>query len=253
MPAADFTAIFLILIGPFIGSFLALLADRLPRGENVVTSPSTCRSCGTRLGLRDLLPVLAFALNRGRCRHCGAAIPAVTLYTEIAASGAAVLAVLAGGDAVQMWLTALFLWLLLVLAVTDLIWFRLPDLLTGGLFLVALALAWREGRLDMALIGAAVGAGSFLALRVGYRALRGREGLGLGDVKLMAGIGAFAGPADLPSLLLIAALGALSVVLLLQVISDERESRELWSRRLPFGAALCAATALLWLLDALAG
>ncbi len=252
MPDPSFSAIFLILIGPFIGSFLALLADRLPRGEGVVVKPSVCRSCGKRLGARDLLPVVSFAMHRGRCRHCGAAIPPFTLYTEIAAAGAAVLAVLAGGDAVQMWLSALFLWALLALAVSDLIWFRLPDPLTGALFIVALAMAGRSGQLDLALIGAAVGAGAFLALRIGYRAIREREGLGLGDVKLMAGLGAYAGPFDLPALLLIASLGALAVALLRQMIFSDRSGRPLGTQKLPFGAALCAAAALLWLLDALA-
>ena len=87
----------------------------------------------------------------------------------------------------------------MALIATDLIGFRLPDLLTGALVPIALMLAWTTGfpGLEMALLGGMIGAGSFGILRLGYRRLRRREGLGLGDVKLMAGLGAALGPHDL--------------------------------------------------------
>ncbi|CUH63471.1 Pectic enzymes secretion protein OutO [Thalassovita gelatinovora] len=250
MPDPRFSALLLILAGPFMGSFLALLADRLPRGEDVIVKPSHCRDCNARLRLRDLLPVLSFGLTRGRCRHCGAAIPPVTLYSEIIATGAAILAVLAGGGTIDIWLSAGFLWLLLVLTLCDLQWFRLPDLLTGMLFLITLGMAVRGGAMDQALIGAGLGAGAFLALRLGYHAIRGREGLGLGDVKLMAGLGAFAGPLDLPLLVLIAAFGALAVAGGGYLLDRTAQDTPLAVRKLPFGSALCAAAAILWLLRA---
>jgi len=250
LPDPRFSALLLILIAPFMGSFLALLADRLPRGEDVIVKPSHCRRCDARLRLRDLVPVLSFVSTRGRCRHCGAAIPPVTLYSEIAATGAAVLAVLAGGGPADIWLSAVFLWLLLALTLCDLQWYRLPDLLTGTLFLTALGIAARGGGLDQALIGAGLGSGAFLALRLGYYAIRGREGLGLGDVKLMAGLGAFAGPLDLPLLVLIAALGALAGAGLDHMVDRRRRGTSLAIRKLPFGAALCGAAAILWVLRA---
>lgn len=235
----------LLLLAPAVGSFLALLADRLPRGEAVVLARSACRSCGQRLAPRDLVPVLSFCLTRGRCRHCGAAIPPFVLYTEIAALGLAVLAVIAGSDPAQTALIAGLLWVLLALAVTDLLWFRLPDVLTLALFLLALlwALIWGVGA-GAALTGAALGAGSFAALRLGYRAVRGREGLGQGDVKLMAGIGALTGPWDLPLVVLLAALCALAVAL----VQRGRDAGALDpGRPLPFGAALAGAAGALWL------
>ena len=93
-----------------------------------------------------------------------------------------------------------------------------------------------------ALAGGLLGAGSFLVLRVGYKALRGREGLGLGDVKLMAGLGALTGPAQLPLLVLIAATGALAITLF-----KHRNLRG--DLALPFGAALSGAGAPLWLFE----
>lgn len=240
MPDAFAFSVLLVLIAPFVGSFLGVLIDRLPRGQDVVLTRSACRSCATPLGPRDLIPVLSFTGTRGRCRHCGATIPPWLLYTEIAATGAGVIAVILGRTPPEMGLIALVLWLLWTLAISDLLHFRLPDLLSGALFGAALVWALVAGAPGDALIGAALGAGSFLALRLGYRALRGREGLGLGDVKLMGGLGALTGPWDLALMVLIAALLALLVAAL---------SKGGWraTRALPFGAALAGAGAAVWI------
>lgn len=237
--------VLLLVISPAIGSFLAVLADRLPRGEDVLRRRSFCRACGARLGPRDLVPVLSFALGAGRCRHCGAALPPWLLYMEIGATGCAVIAAILGQNLLELWLYAAFLWILLALLASDLLWFRLPDLLTGALFLVALGIAWGTTRLSLplALWGAVVGVAVFAALRWGYRALRSREGLGLGDVKLMAGLGAALGPFDLPLMLLLASLTALAVALAGRIRSPRALSP---TRPLPFGAALAAATAVIW-------
>ncbi len=232
---------FLLLAAPCVGSFLGVLVDRLPRSEDVTRAPSACRACGTRLGARDLVPLLSFAAARGRCRHCGAPIPPWLLYLEIAATGAAVIAVLLGDGSATMLLITGILWLLLALAVADLIWFRLPDALTLALFGAALAWVWQSsGAAGSALWGALIGAGAFWMIRLAYRSLRGREGLGLGDVKLMAGLGALVGPWDLPQMVLMASLLAL-------IGAGFCPGRLHGTRPLPFGAALCAATAAMWL------
>ena len=235
----------LLLISPCVGSFLAVLADRLPRGEDVALRPSACRKCQARLGLRDLVPIVSFALSAGRCRRCGAPIPPWLLYMEISAVGCAMVAIILGGGPLEIWLSACFLWILLALIATDLIWFRLPDPLTGALLITALALAWFTPHitLSMALWGAVIGVVGFALLRWGYRALRGREGLGLGDVKLMAGLGAVLGPFDLPVMLLVASLTTLAVALIGRLNSPGALSP---TRPLPFGAALAAATAVIW-------
>jgi len=268
----EFLALFVILLAPSVGSFLAVLVERLPQQEDVITKASACRSCRTRLRARDLVPLLSYLLQRGRCRHCGAVIPTWLFYMEILALGAAVLALAAGGGPAEILLSCLFLWLLLALAMSDLLWFCLPDLLTAGVFALGLGLAVVTSlapvpeALGFALLGAGLGAGSFLALRSGYRALRHREGLGLGDVKLMVGLGAFAGPLDLPLLVLVAALLALLGGLWqylrsrrgvpgpaqqqISVRSAAGEEASLALIALPFGTALAAAAALIWLLRA---
>jgi len=250
-----FSLVLLLLVAPAAGSFLNVLIDRLPRGEDVVRIRSACRGCGARLTFRDLVPVWSFIALRGRCRTCGSAIPAWHLYVEIAAPGLVLLALLAGngsvgGSAGVIWLTALTLWLLLALGVGDLVWLRLPDALTLGLACLALALAaltdgYGSGpALPAAALGAILGAGSFQALRWSYAALTGREGLGLGDVKLMAGIGALAGPAALPVVVLIGSVLALVPALARAALRHQPPAR---TARLPFGAALCAAAFVYWL------
>lgn len=248
-----FTACVVILISPAMGSFAAVLADRLPRGEDVVRARSRCRSCQRPLAARDLLPILSFLLTRGRCRRCGAAIPRWLWAVEVAAlglSGGLVLlwspyAALAVAPA-MMALDAVVLWLMLALIAADLRFMRLPNLLTALLFGMALgrALLW-DGTAhgaglslavdpQAALIGAVLGVISFAGLRFGYQILRNREGLGLGDVKLMAGLGALVGPMELPLLVLMAAGG-----MLLWAVLSGRARRA--TTPLPFGAALAMA------------
>ncbi len=240
MTEAEILLALLVIVSPFVGSLLGVVIDRLPRGLSIVRPGSCCRSCKRRLGLRDLVPILSFLATCGRCRHCGATIPLWLLSSEIAAVWVAILAVYLGATPLASSMIALILWLLWTLAVTDLLFFRLPDPLTGLLFLSALAQALISGDVIAALTGAALGAGSFFALRLGYQALRGREGLGLGDVKLMAGLGALAGPLQLPLLVLTASLLAL-----VAVAASKGEWRS--SRAFPFGVALAIAGAVIWL------
>lgn len=242
-------ALFVILLGPAVGSFLALLAARWPVGAPVVLARSACAACGTRLAARDLVPLLSFAVLRGRCRTCGATIPPNLLYSEILGLFAGVFAAAAGGAPAEILLSAAFLWLLLGLGLTDLLWFRLPDPLTLGVALVAAALVWRGAALATgpfaALSGAALGGCVAAALRLGYQRLRGREGMGLGDVKLIAALGVYTGPLALPSLMLVAALAGLAGALV------TRRRGLSATRAIPFGTALAFAAALLWLVAAL--
>lgn len=240
MPVSAIFPILLLLVSPAIGSFLGVLVDRLPRGLDVVRPRSACRECQTRLTPVDLVPLVSFVALRGRCRHCGAAIPAWVFYSEIAAVLAAVAGVTFGQSAVEMGLIALVLWLLWALALCDLLYFRLPDLLTGALFLVTVIWAVMQESLPIALTGTVAGAGSFWLLRVGYRATRGRDGLGLGDVKLMAGLGALVGTYFLPLTVLIAAVLAL-------IWARGTKGGFSATRPLPFGAALSAAAVAVWL------
>lgn len=232
-------------MSPAVGSYLGVLVDRLPRGEDTVTKPSECRYCGYRPGHLDLIPIVSFVVSKGACRNCGHSIPAWYLYIELLATGLAVLAVVLTTDVPQLLATTVFLWLLLCLLFTDARWFRLPNVLTIGLFIVGLVRTSFDPFLTLfdGLVGAFIGATAFWLIRTIYKVVRKREGLGLGDVKLMGGIGAGLGSMALPSVVLIAALVGLAVEI---ARASFLKTKLYTQRRVPFGAYLCGATILVW-------
>jgi len=239
-----------VLASPFIGSFLGVLVTRLPESRPVAGGRSVCDNCGHKLGPLDLVPIASWLALHGRCRHCGARITAVPLVIEL---GAVLVAVWAASvsDGLALWAGCFLGWVLLALAA---IYFRegiLPDGLTlplvaAGLVATHFLAPWQF--LDSA-IGAVAGFAFFAGVRWFYRRLRGREGLGLGDAKLLAASGAWVTWNGLPSVVLIAAAAGLAVAL---VISWRGERLAL-DQRLPFGPALCLGTWLVWLYGPLTG
>jgi len=143
-----------------------------------------------------------------------------------------------------IFLTALFGWCLLTLAAIDWRTRRLPDLLTLVLGLVGLVAAWLYDRDNWAEhVGAACAGGAImLAIALTYRWLRGREGLGYGDAKLFAAIGAWVSFSGLPTVLFLSAVLAMSCFAVRAVIKNSG-----WGDRLPFGPFLAAAAWFVWL------
>lgn len=225
------------LLGLIVGSFLAAVSVRLPAEEDVVARPSACRACGRRLKPWNLIPLVSWLVQKGRCAACGASI---SFRYPLIEAGAGVIGLWAGlhGGA-DPWLglaTALLGWQLLLIAVVDGEHFWLPDVLTWPLALSGLiAAGLRAGGAPWdQVLGAALGFGLLWLVGEGYRRVRGRQGLGGGDPFLFGGTGAWVGWMGLPSVLLWAAVGGLSVVaarLLLRrpVRGDDR---------LPFGVFL---------------
>ncbi|MCC6303853.1 MAG: prepilin peptidase [Rhodobacteraceae bacterium] len=198
------------------------------------------------------MPILSFLLLHGRCRHCGRALPRRLLEAEVAGLALLAAAAVLARSAAEAVAAAAFLTLLLALALADLRAFRLPGPLLLALPVAGLALALAgagaEGRAAAAAAGAsaagaAAGAGAFWALGAAYRRLRGREGLGGGDVWLMGGIGAGLGAAALPLVALVGATAGLACAAL-------RGRRLRAAARLPFGAFLALAAAAVWALAA---
>lgn len=205
-----------LLLSPFIGSFLGVVIRRLPLGRPIVLARSACERCGHVLAPWDLVPLLSFAWLRGRCRFCRAGIPRFHLGIELAAIGVAAWAMLATpGDDTLTWLNCALGWTLLTLGAIDAEHLRLPDALTLPLILAGLgatALTEPDAVFDHA-AAAALGFLAFAALAAAYRRLRGRDGLGPGDAKLLAAAGAWVGLSGLPSVVLAGAGLALVVTL----------------------------------------
>jgi leader peptidase (prepilin peptidase)/N-methyltransferase len=158
-----------------------------------------------------MIPIVSYVLLRGRCRSCGAPIGLFHPAAELAALGIAVWAALAGATSAQLWANCVLGWALLTLSWIDAEHLRLPDALTLPLLLCGLIVAFllQPDRLVAHASGAIAGYLAFQALALGYRRLRGYEGLGAGDAKLLAAAGAWVGIAALPITVLIAACAGL--------------------------------------------
>ena len=205
--------VWLLLTAPVVGSFLAVLIRRLPRGALLTPARSSCEACGNPIALRDLVPLTSILILRGRCRVCRTAIPAQHWQVELAAVAIPATALLAGVEPASIWPVCLFGWTLLALAWIDWDWLLLPDVLTLPLVLAGLvATVWLDPvmAIDHAL-AAACGYGAVQLLALAYRRLRGRHGIGGGDAKLLAAIGAWIGLAALPWVIMGAALTGLAL------------------------------------------
>ncbi len=238
-----------LLLAPFIGSFIGVIVLRLPTPWSVVVGRSACPHCGQRLGVHDLIPLASWLAARGHCRHCGASLGLFYPGIELAALAVAIWAAIAC-DGMMVWVSCLLGWTLLALAACDGRWFVLPDSLSLPLLAAGLGLGWwlDPATLVPHAIGAAAGFLFVVLVRAVYWQLRGREGIGLGDAKLLAAAGAWLGWAPLPSVLLIGALSAITGVLVLRLFGGSVAATD----RVPFGAFLCLGLWIVWLYGALA-
>jgi leader peptidase (prepilin peptidase) / N-methyltransferase len=230
--------------GLIFGSFIATVAIRWPAERSALEGRSECDSCGRTLGPHELVPVLSYAVLRGRCAGCGAAIRPSHLAIELIGLGIGVSAGLAA-PGVEGIAGAAFGWLLLLLGALDLTAFWLPDPLTAALAATGLGmgLVGMAPPLEDRLIGGVAGFASLWLVAAAYRTVRGREGLGGGDAKLFAGIGLWLGWQALPLVLLAASLIGLSAVLGLRAGGNRLKATD----RLPLGTMLAIAAWALWL------
>jgi leader peptidase (prepilin peptidase)/N-methyltransferase len=232
------------LVSPVIGSFLGVLARRLPYQQKIAWDRSRCDSCHHLLQPLDLVPIFSFVALRARCRYCGAAIPWGHLGLELAALAVALWAASLDGG-IRLWADCVLGWVLLTLAWIDAEHMLLPNLLTWPL--VALGLVWAviatpETMLDD-VIGAAVGYLLFRGIAWLYRRLRGHDGLGEGDASLLAAAGAWVGWQQLGAVVLLAALSGICVAL----IQSARGRSLRADTAIPFGPCLALGTWIVFL------
>ena len=235
------------LAGAVAGSFLAVILIRWPQDRSAMLGRSACDSCAAAIAPWDLVPVLSWLLLRGQCRRCRAPIDRRHLAVEVAAALIAVAAVLAH-PLPEAALTALFGWALLLLAALDLEHEWLPDKLTLPLLAAGLAAAWVPFGPPPAdrLAGAVVGYCALRLVAAVYLRARGRHGLGGGDPKLFAAIGAWVGWQALPLVMLGAGGAGLAVVLVQRLRGRSVAATD----RLPLGTLMALAAWPAWLLGA---
>ena len=233
-----------ILMAPIIGSFLSALITRIDAPGTLALGRSRCDSCGATLAALELVPIISWLALRGRCRSCATPIGLFYPALELTAVIVAVWAATVFSDG-MLWVSCALGWTLLALAVIDYKYFLLPDFLTLPLIPFGLIVTWANAPpalLDH-VIGVVVGFGFIVLLREAYRRVRGREGMGLGDAKLLAASGAFVSWQALPSVILIASVTALAVAL----FHTLRGANISLVDRMPFGTFLCFATWIVWL------
>jgi leader peptidase (prepilin peptidase) / N-methyltransferase len=228
--------------GAVLGSFIATLTERWPKGRSV-SGRSHCEACEAGLTAFELIPLISWLALRGRCRRCGEVIGWRAPLVEGLAAGIGALALLAAPGPVGL-TGAVFGWLLLTLAVLDLEHLWLPDRITFALMITGLmtGIALGQPSLEVRLIGAIAGFSSLELVRIGFRAVRGKEGLGGGDPKLFAGIGAWLGWEALPFVLLAASLVGLLAVGGGRLLGQRFDA----DRPLPFGLWLALASYPFW-------
>lgn len=244
MIAQPFDWLLPLVAAPFIGSFLSVLVVRLPKGEDIVIAPSHCRSCNRALKPFELLPLISFLIQGGKCRGCGAKIASLYPAMELAAVGVALWAsFVVQGE--LLWITAALGWALLALIAMDLREFVLADAITLPLIPAGLAVAWWIDPSSLAwhVLGAALAFALMAAAALSYKMLRGRDGLGYGDTKLMAAAGAWTGLEGMGTVLLYGAVISLALVVALRLAGRAIDA----TTPIPLGAGLAAGLWLVWL------
>jgi leader peptidase (prepilin peptidase) / N-methyltransferase len=222
---------FALLGGLVVGSFLNVVAHRLPRGESLARPRSRCPQCGTQLRAIDNVPIVSWLLLRGRCHHCANPISPRYPLVELATAALYVAVAATQDDAVRIVLGLLLVTALVPITLIDLERRIIPNRITGPAALAALVaiVALDVDALPEALIAAAAAGGFFLVAAMLYP-----SGMGMGDVKLAGVLGLYLGRAVAPAVF-IALIGGVVVGAAVIARKGAREGRK---TAVPFGPFL---------------
>lgn len=225
-------AAILFVAGALIGSFVSVVAHRLPRGEQFLVGRSRCPRCGAQIDARDNVPVISWLRLRGRCRACGEPISARYPLTELGLGAlyAATYLILGDDDVAGLVLGLIFCTLLVAITITDLELRVIPNaiVLAGAIVAIAIVAATDASSLDERAIAAVAAGGALFAVVLAYP-----RGMGMGDAKLVAMMGIYLGRAVAPAVLIGFLAGALvGVALIARYGSQARK------RAIPFGPFL---------------
>lgn len=231
--------------GALVGSFLNVCIHRIPGGESIAFPASHCPLCKAPIKPYDNVPIVSWLLLRGRCRSCAAGIAIRYPLVEMLGGIAAVGALCAFGLSAEALLIFAFLAALIVITFIDLDHQIIPDAISlPGIFVgFAAALLFGTPSWSDSLIGILLGGGLLWAVAEGYARLTGREGMGGGDIKLLAMIGAFLGWRAIPVTVLVGSLLGSVIGLSLMALRG-RDTK----MAIPFGPFLAAGAvvALFW-------
>lgn len=234
-------AIFSFLLGAAVGSFLNVCIYRLPAGESVVSPPSRCPACGAGIRPWHNIPVLSWLILRGKCRDCGAPISPRYLFVELL-NGLLTLALfLKFGPSSTFLVLFVFCSALVAVTFIDLDHQIIPDVISLPGIVIGFAcsfvlpwLGWKSS-----LIGIVAGGGSLLAVAWLYELFTKKEGMGGGDIKLLAMMGAFLGWRAVPFIIFTSSLIG-SVIGVTLILIQKKDGK----LAIPFGPFLAAGAVL---------
>jgi len=223
------------IFGICIGSFLNVCIYRLPAGKSIVHPPSSCPGCDTTIRFYDNIPLMSWLLLRGRCRHCHTPIAFRYVLVELLGGFMAVCVYFKFGPSIEGIVYYVFIAALLTITFIDLDHQIIPDVISlpgiplgfaASFFMPSIT--WMDS-----LIGLLVGGGSLYAVAWGYALITGKEGMGGGDIKLLAMIGAFIGwKGVLVTIFTGSAIGTLAG--LTAMLAEKKDMK----MRIPFGPFL---------------
>jgi leader peptidase (prepilin peptidase)/N-methyltransferase len=228
-------ALYTVLFGLVLGSFLNVCIYRLPLNQSIIRPRSKCPHCGETIRFYDNIPLLSYLVLLGRCRYCRHTIslqyPAVEALTGLLS----LLLFIRYGLSYQYAFYLMFLAALVAISFIDLHHKIIPDVLSLPGIIMGWTAAWviRDVSWLDSLIGILAGGGSLFLVAFAYERITGREGMGGGDIKLLAMIGAWMGWEALPYVLLISASTGAVVGLAFILLSGKG-----YRARIPFGPFL---------------
>lgn len=186
----------IFLLGTIVGSFLNVVIYRLPRGQSIVSPPSFCPTCKKPIRYYYNIPIVSYVLLKGRCRECKSKISIRYPIVELLSGLIFYLLYSAKGLGLEFIASIIFVSLIIAISFIDMDFKIIPDVLSiGGLF-TGLFLAYFRNpyfHFKDGLLGALLGGGILFLIGFIYELLTKREGMGIGDVKLLAMIGSFLG------------------------------------------------------------
>ncbi len=231
----QFMLVFVVLTGAVVGSFLNVCIYRMPLEQSIISPGSRCMSCGSEVRWFDNIPIVSWFLLRGRCRRCGTGFSIRYPLIELLTAGLFLLLFLRFGPSLSFIVYALLVASLIVVTFIDLDHQIIPDEISlpgiGLGFLASFFLP--EPGWFSSLLGMIAGWGSLALVFYSYLWLTGREGMGGGDAKLLAMLGAFLGLQAVPFIIFTSSL--VGTVAGLSIMALQRKGRHL---AIPFGPYL---------------
>jgi leader peptidase (prepilin peptidase)/N-methyltransferase len=240
--------VLVFLFGLFWGSFLALLSYRIPKNICVVTPRSFCDHCGKKIPFYNNIPLLSYILQRGKCKECGEKISLRYPFIELLTGAIFVFAFATFAEDYYYTLIKAFV-LTTVMVPTifiDIDERMIPDRFSLGLLIFGFIFSFFDPGMTWhaSAIGIVVGGGLFFIVAEGYHLMTGREGMGGGDIKLIAGIGAFMGWYPVLMVIFISSiLGSIYGIFAMVVLKKGRLTE------IPFGPFISVAALLYFLLS----